>query len=45
MKEYRSLEAISKTRNLTVEEKIRMEYLDEKQLEIYELAWNKIIDE
>ena len=39
----RSLEAISKTRNLTKEEKIKIFDLKKEQLELYQKTWKKII--
>jgi hypothetical protein len=41
--EYRSLEAIGKTRKLTVEEKIKMQKLLEEQVTLYNNAWEQII--
>jgi hypothetical protein len=42
--EYRTLEAISKTRNLTDNEVARMMLLDKKQFDLYEATWKQIIN-
>lgn len=42
--QQRSIEAISKTRNLTKEEKIKIATLKRAQLNVYEETWNKIIN-
>ncbi len=40
----RSLEALSKTRRLTKEEKIKISQLSKKQFELYETAWKEILN-
>jgi len=42
--EYRTLEAVSKTRSLTDDEVARMIFLDKKQFDLYEAAWKKTIN-
>ena len=42
--EYRSLEAQGKKRKLTINEELRMEFIDKEQLRIHNEAWRKIID-
>jgi hypothetical protein len=42
--EYRSLEAISKTRNLTDDEVAKMLFLDGKQFDLYEATWKLILN-
>ncbi|PXW07789.1 RelA/SpoT family protein [Chryseobacterium sp. CBTAP 102] len=42
--EYRTLEAVSKTRSLTDDEVARMIFLDKKQFDLYEAAWKQTIN-